>query len=1005
MPGLRSRSLSTRLLIWIVPISVAGSLAITIPNYFIARSVILQETQKGIAAVTDSAAAQAKSYFEQRQNDIVTISQSPLFKDHYMNAEYGLTQEAEVYRMDIERMLVDLECRAKAYTVLCYVDKEGREVVRVERGRAVTPRGAPRDISQTRSNKPSGIMHDGGGPPFVRSTVPLGDGGGKVRGALVFDASLGPVYDALGRVHLGVSGRSFLTTRPKDPLYGEYAAKGPVLTAVAPIAGTEWSVATAVERADFIERLGWVSTMTFVLLLSAGLTLILALTRKVRTLLAPLQALAAAAQAYARGDLGVRVPAEGSGEVAALSDSFNAMADALKARTEDLLRRVRELSSLQRMNDAVLRQLGKESIGAACLDAAVSGLGYQRGMLFWVDGLRKEVVGAAAKGFDGLGLTDDELRARRVPLGGGDIVAVAARGREAILVLDPAADPRCDPEFVRRTDARSFCIVPIVVRDKTIAVLGLSLPVSGTPIGLPELKGLALFAGAAGLALENAELLDAVTESEARYRTAVENSPYAVVGLDRNCRITLWNRRAESLFGYSALEAAGHTLEVVFGPAVYKGLLRRVETEGALHQEEAAGAARDGRPLMLSLSWTGQNAGPGGEREWFVVLEDLSEKKRLQAQLVRSEKLSAVGSVLSGVAHELNSPLGAVTGLAELLKDDPAGSGVKEELRHIYDAAMRCRDIVSGLLLFVRKRKPVRERVTLNFAIQSTLSMFEYRLIKSDGIVLEVDLDPSGPTVAGSFHKLQQLALNLLANARDAVRSGLGSRTIRVRTRRRPEGSTLEVEDNGPGVPPELRKTVFEPFFTTKPLGQGTGLGLSVCAKLVEDSDGRIRCEETPGGGARFVVDFPPCPDGLPEPAAELKLPPSMPGRRVLVADDEPELLQVMLRLLAEDGLIASAVAPAAALDKVRQGGFDLLITDIDLGPVKGTALLEAARALPGRPPVILVSGDILNEELDRELTALKAPVLAKPFLRSEFLRLVRRVLQDSYAPRFRGRA
>lgn len=997
MPDLRPRSLATTLLIWIVPLSVAAALAISVPNYLIARSVILQETQKGIEAVTHSAAAQTKSYFDQRASDLVTISQSPLFKDHYMNTEYGLDREAEVYRKDIERMLVDLERRAKAYDALSYRDAQGREVVRVEGGKAVTPgkeRMAVKDIP-----KASGIMHGGEGQAFVRFGVPLKDGAGKLRGALVFDASLKPVYDALGRVHLGVNGRSFLTTRPKEPLYSEFAGKGAILTSVAPIPGTEWSVVTAVARADFLDKLAWVSTMTFALVLLAGLAFIFLLVRRVRTLLAPLQALAAAAQAYAEGRLEVRVPSAGSGEVAALARSFNRMADSLKARTEDLMRRVRELSSLQRMNDAALRQLGKDAIGAACLEAAVTGLGYEKGMLFWVDHLRGEVVGACGKGMEGLGLTDAEVRRRRVPLDGNDVAALAARGREPILVTDPRTDPRCDQEFVRRTDAQPFCVVPIVSRDKVIAVLGLSQPLSGEPIAGPELRGLALFAGAAGLALENAELLGAVTSSEERYRTAVENSPHAVVGLDQNYRITLWNRRAQALFGYSPLEAAGRDLSVVFGEEVYRRLLRRVETEGSLQQAEAAGKSRDGRSLELSLSWTGQDAGPQGAREWFVVLEDETEKKRLQAHLVQTEKMGAVGSLIAGVAHELNNPLSAVIGLAEHFLTLPLGLEEKQDLGILHKSAMRCKDIVEGLLLFVRKGEPVRERLSLNFVVQSTLSLVEYRMVKGEDIELHVDLDPARPSVAGAFQQLQQVFVNLISNACHALSGRPFPRVLRVRTRVREDGCVLEVEDNGPGVPPGRRAEVFEPFVTTKPVGQGTGLGLSISKQLIEEHGGRMRCEEGPEGGARFVVEFPPCPEGLPEPDAVLRLPPSMPGRRVLVVDDEPELAQLMARLLAEDGLVVvTETRAAAALAKVEAGGFDLLVTDIDLGPLKGTRLLEAARALPGKPAVVLVTGDVLNQDLSRELATLSVPVLNKPFLRSEFLRLVRGVLQSRYS-------
>ena len=998
------RSLSARLLVWILPVSIVTALAISLSTYLVARGVILWETQQGIAAVTQAAAAQAKGFFEQRHNDLGTIAQSPLFKDHYTNVEYGLDQEAGVYRREIERMLLDLSRRAKAYPRLRYLDAAGREVCLVEDGAIARPQkiyphpdffaaikklGAGRQLV-------SPILHWPGHPPVIRYGAPLRDETGRLRGALVFTASLGPVYESLGRLHLGISGRSFLSARQAERSYEDLSSSGRgMLTSAVAIPGTPWSVVTAVNRRDYIEGLSWVSTVTFFLALFASTLLALIITRQVRALLRPLQALARASEAYAGGNLGARVEVSGPGEVAALAQSFNVMADRLKARTEDLVQRVRELTALHGMNDAALRQLGREAIAKACLEAAVQGLGFERGILYWVDHERGEISGACARGMERLGLTDDELRARRVPLDGGHILAEAARGRAPVLVEDARNDPRCDRAWVDRIEGRSFCVAPVMARDRVIALICLSSPLSEAVVPAQKLRSLTLFSGGAGLALENSGLLEEVVESEARYRTAVENSPHAVVGLDQNFRITLWNRRAEALFGHQPTEAFGRTLAVVFGETVYQRLLRQVETDGAIQQTEAAGETRDGRRLELNLSWTGQSAGPNGAREWFVVMQDETEKKRLQSQLMQAEKMTAVGNLIAGVAHELNNPLAAVTGFAELLKDLPAKGEEKEDLRQLYESALRCRDIVQGLLLFARQGDPVRQRISLNYVVQATLALFEYRLTKTEGIKLEVDLDARGPEIAGEFQKLQQVFVNILSNACDALKGRLGPNVVRVRTRARPDGSEVVIEDNGPGVPPDKRQLIFEPFLTTKPAGEGTGLGLSISAQIVGEFGGTLGCDDVPGGGARFTAWLPPCPAGTPEPDTVMKLPPSMPGRRVLVVDDEPELVQLMLRLLAEDGLIATAATDArVALRRIEEEEFDLVITDIDLGPSKGTALVKAARGLAWPPAFIFVTGDVLNQPLQQELSELALPVLPKPFLRTEFLRLVRRVLQ-----------
>ncbi|TBR17222.1 response regulator [bacterium] len=1004
----RPGSLSARLLVWILPIALSAMSAVAAASYLIARGVILRETQKGVEAVTLAAAAQVRAYFEQRGNDLATIAQSPLFRDHYMNVGYGLEQEAEVYRREIARMLVDLERRAGAYPRLSYLDAAGREVVRVEEGRMVERPGpyARGDFFRALKALKAGqrlttpiarvAWH---GAPVVWYGTPFKDESGRFRGALVFAVSLQPVYDSLGRIHLGVSGRSFLSARSRASLHGEYGAASETLTSEFPIAGTPWSVVTAVNRHDFLDRLTWVSTATLVLLLLTAAALVAAISRQVRALLKPLQDLAAASRSYAAGDLGVRVAAEGPGEVAALSESFNVMADRLKARTEDLVQRVRELSALQKMNDAVLRQLGREAIGGACLDAAVQGLGFERGSLFWVDEERGEAVGGCARGMESVGLTDEELRGMRVDLAGDDILAHVVRRRAPLVVPDARADARCAPRWVERLQARSFGAAPIVSRGKVIAVLCLSSPSVEGPVPAAKLPSLALFAGAAGLALENARLLGEVTESEARYRTAVENSPHAVVGLDQHYRITLWNRRAEALFGHPPSAAWGRTLALVFGDAVYEGLRRRVETEGAVEQAEAAGRTKDGRALELSVSWTGQSAGPGAAREWFVVMQDETEQNRLQSQLIQAEKMTAVGTLIAGVAHELNNPLTAVVGFSELMSGSPAAPQEKEDLRHLYSSAMRCKDIVQGLLLFSRQGKVGRHRVPLNQVVQATLGLFEYRLAKLEDIRLEVDLDRTAPAAAGEFQKVQQVLVNLLGNACDALQGLPGTGVIRVATRARPEGCRVEVEDNGPGVPAGLRDRIFEPFFSTKPVGQGTGLGLSISAQLMREFGGTLAYEEGRGGGARFVASFPPCPAGLSEAALGVHLPPPAPGRRVLVVDDEPEVLELMVRLLKDDGLVVEAFPePGAAWGLLKTGGFDLVVSDINLGGFKGTEFLKAARAMPRPPAFVLVTGNVLGSKSLEDAGGVDVPVVTKPFLRTDFLLAVRRALQKGKA-------
>jgi len=994
------------LLLWIIPLTIAATIAGPASTYFIARSVIMRHLEEGIQSLSDTSSLQAKSFFEQRHNDLTTISHSPLFKDHYLNIEYGLSEEAEVYRREIENMLLDFARRAKVYPHISYVNAAGRELCRVMDQRIVAPEPAHTDSTltlelkglQPGKRRTSGIhrvaWHKA---PIIRYTMGVFDPAGALRGAVLFDCSLAPIYDALGRLHMGRSTRSYLSARPA--LYAPRASPrqyGDLVIASAIVPATPWAIVTTVRRTEFLESLRWIGTATLLLCVGTALLLIFVITRQVRVLLAPLYVLADAARSYAAGDLRVRVRIGHPEETAALAESFNSMADSLEHRTQDLERRVRELTSLQRMNEFIVHHGGLREVGRACLEAAVNGLGFDRGHLFWIETDKSRIVGECTYRKDAPSFDDGAILGQKISLESSDILAVTARNGTAIQVTDASKDQRCRDSALLEHWAPAFCLAPLAGRSGALGIVYVDHHLTGRPISDQQKRGLSLFCAEAGLAIENTQLWDAIVQSEARYRTAVENSPYAVVGLDQNLRITLWNRRAETLFGYQPTEAYGRTLAFLFEEQTYKLLARQVETTGSVRQAEITGQTRDGRRLDLTVSWSGQDAGPRSAREWFVVMEDETEKKRMRAQLLQAEKLSAVGNLIAGVAHELNNPLAAVTGFAELLRDLPLQTEEREDLRHLYHSALRCRDIVQGLLLFVRKEKTVRHKLSLNEITQATIALFEYRIVKTEGIDLEVSLDPQTPFVAGNFHSIQQILVNLISNSCDALKGRLGPRAIHLRTRRSPQNCELIVEDTGPGVPPELRDKIFDPFYTSKPVGTGTGLGLSVSRQLTAEHGGTLRYEEGAQGGAMFVLALPPCPEGIPAATPQLGLPPQIQGRRVLVVDDEPDLVVLMMRLLREDGCIAEAALEIEeARRKLGQGAFDLAIIDLDLGQARGTELLHAARRLDCAPDCIIVTGDVLNAPLAAEVDRLGAPLLAKPFLRTDFLRVVRASLGE----------
>lgn len=247
----------------------------------------------------------------------------------------------------------------------------------------------------------------------------------------------------------------------------------------------------------------------------------------------------------------------------------------------------------------------------------------------------------------------------------------------------------------------------------------------------------------------------------------------------------------------------------------------------------------------------------------YRKLEDrIIDIQEMQAQLVQSEKLAAIGQLSAGVAHEINNPLAGITGFAEiLLKTGGLNPRQREDVETILKQARRCGDIVKNLLQFSRSRKSKAVPVDLPAAVDAVLRLAAFEL-KRGGIMVEKSFPAGLPAVQGDTPQLEQVFLNLVMNARQAM-EGKGSGTLRVSAAAESGKVVLRFEDTGGGIPPENLDRIFDPFFTTKPAGKGTGLGLSVSYGIVREHKGTIRAENGRGGGAVFIVELPVGGEGL----------------------------------------------------------------------------------------------------------------------------------------------
>ncbi len=370
-----------------------------------------------------------------------------------------------------------------------------------------------------------------------------------------------------------------------------------------------------------------------------------------------------------------------------------------------------------------------------------------------------------------------------------------------------------------------------------------------------------------------------------------------------------------------------------------------------------------------------------------------------QAKLLHSEKLSAVGEFVAGVAHELNNPLTALIGFAELLQMGEADDETRQSLNRITLSAERCHKIVQSLLSFARQRPPERKLTNLNQTLDAVIEILIYEL-RTNNIKVIKEYSPALPKLLVDPHQMQQVFLNIVNNARQAIEAFRPHGSIRLRTI--PLGDRVQVrfEDDGPGMSEETAAKIFDPFFTTKPVGKGTGLGLSLSYGIVQEHGGSINVESQIGKGTTFIIELP-VTEGAetapPPPAAAPAL--QGQGKRILVVDDEEDIVELVRISLERRGyLVRTALNGESALRHLAHDQFDLIISDWKMPGLNGQQLYE--RLLETQPKsaerMIFMTGDVLSEKTERYLKERNKICLTKPFSLADFERAIRQTFERS---------
>ena len=377
--------------------------------------------------------------------------------------------------------------------------------------------------------------------------------------------------------------------------------------------------------------------------------------------------------------------------------------------------------------------------------------------------------------------------------------------------------------------------------------------------------------------------------------------------------------------------------------------------------------------------------------------------KTTQAQLIQSEKLSAVGEFVAGVAHELNNPLAAVMGFSEMLKNADVGEKHSRHLNLIFKSAERCQKIVQSLLSFARRSAPERKPVGVNKLIEDVLEMIAYPL-RTSNVKVVTQFAHKLPVVLADGHQVQQVVLNVINNARQALEGYTEAACITLTTNHDANFVRIVIQDNGPGIQPENLKRIFDPFFTTKEVGKGTGLGLSLCYGMIREHGGNILVTSQLGTGTTFTIELPIAAEtawfetaflnqGLASAKPEVN---EGAGKKILVVDDEESLLQMIKEELTSHSYEVVTVANGeSALREVSQQKFDAIVCDLKMPGLNGRQVYERLRVEnpAASRRMVFVTGDIIGDPLRNFLETEKRPCLNKPFTLGDLRQAVKDML------------
>jgi PAS domain S-box-containing protein len=487
--------------------------------------------------------------------------------------------------------------------------------------------------------------------------------------------------------------------------------------------------------------------------------------------------------------------------------------------------------------------------------------------------------------------------------------------------------------------------------------------------------------------VEKERMVSRVSFAEERYRTLFQQAHDGILLVSAmDLRILDWNPAGQRLLGVDPASTESRYMSdfIALPDGAKDASWFQVLTQCPM------ATLRRGDGTSIAVTLTASAIHLEGEKTYHLVVRELTEQVRLEHQLREAEKLSALGQLASGIAHEVNNPLAIMAAHLELiLARQACDARTRADLQKVLKENDRAAALIKNFLVMAREQHEDHQPMDLNRMI-SDIAASQQLARSGRAIRCTLQLDPHCPPVCGDAGRLERVVINLFQNARQATDRNNDTPHIKLVTRRKGELVQVRVEDNGPGVPDHLVSKIFEPFFTTKDVGAGTGLGLSISHQIIAEHHGRIFYERSLLGGAAFVLEIPlihfpegtaparrDAPTEEPAPA-----PPARQGARILMIDDEEALAEMVCEFLNMSGHRAQFCGSAEkALGLMEKTEFDLIISDFKMPGLTGEQLYEK---LSGRDPemakrVVFMTGDIIGADAKRFFATHDVPCLTKP--------------------------